>query len=293
MAEAVDPQPEVASKQLAPTSSAELTAALLVAAAVSAVPPLCAPRLPFSACFLSVPLALLSVLWLVWAIVRTRFRGWDLLAVLVVSGLAWGALALSQLRRPLGGSPLAVGNVPLTVCAAALGVFLAGLVRDRNILVPAGIFAAAIDIAVVYWGPTGRAVEAAPRVVTRLSVHTALPGTGGPPPVPGAPPSPLEVLNVGAVDVLLAAFMLAALLRFGMRAWPAFWQICVWCSLVSLTVVVKAWPIPGWPFVVLGALLPNRDQFHFSRSEKVAMAIAFVVAVAAVRLVLWATARMW
>lgn len=292
MAEAVSPPPQAPGTETPPTSPAELLSALLVAFALSVLPRLLARLLPFSACFLSVPLVVLTVLWVVWAVVRARLWGWSLLAVLLVSALVWSAFTLSKWT----GAPAAtsaVRNVALMVCGAALGVGLARAIRDRNLLVPAGVFAAAIDIAVVYWGPTGRAIKSAPHVVTQLSVHTVLPGTAVRPPVAGAPILPPELLSVGFLDLVLAAFMLAALLRFGMRAWPAFWHICVWLSLVSLTVLVMAWPIPGWPFIVLGALLPNRDQFHFSRSEKVAMAVGLLVALAAVRLVLWATARMW
>ena len=252
-----------------------------------------APRLGFWACALSVPLTLLTILWLVWALIRARLTRGALVAILLVSAGAWGALALHRWVGFGGLVPLAVRNATLTILGAALGGAAAQALRDRNLLVPAGVFAAAVDIAVVFWGPTGRAVQHAPQAVTQLSVHAPLPGTAGPPPAPGGAPLAPDVLNVGFLDVLMAAFILAALVRFHMRSGVAFWHICFWLSAIALAAVFSGWPIPGWPFIVFAGLLPNYDQFRFSRSEKITMAIGSIAALVAVGLVLWATARMW
>jgi hypothetical protein len=276
-----------------PASSIELLAALLAAPALSLALRVLAPCLGLWACALSVPLTLLTILWLVWALVRARLTRGALVAVLLVSAAAWGGLAAHRWVGLGALVPLAVRNMTLTVLGAALGVAAAQAIRDRNLLVPAGVFAAAVDIAVVFWGPTGRAVEHAPQAVTQLSVHAPLPGTAGPPPTPGAAPLPPDVLNVGFLDVLMTAFMLAVLLRFHMRSGLAFWHICLWLCVIALLAVFAGWPIPGWPFIVFAALIPNYDQFRFSRSEKITMGVGFLVALAAVWLVLWATARMW
>jgi hypothetical protein len=287
------PEEERGPGQVPPTSSAELLAALLVPPALSIALRLAAPHLGFAAAFVTIPLALLTILWVIWAVVRARMHGLGLAAVLLVTAFAWLAALLPVWTGHTALGVAAVRNLALTVFGAALGVALASAVRDRNLLVPAGIFAAAIDVAVVFWGPTGRAVEKVPQVVTQLSVHTHIPGTAAPPLAPGAPPLPPEILNIGFLDVLMAAFMLAALLRFGMRSQRAFWHICFWWCVVALGAVVMAWPLPGWPFIVLGALVPNRDQFRFSRGEKVAMGAAVGFALVAVWAVLWATKRMW
>jgi len=278
-----------------PKGPGELAAALLVALAFSLAGRLAAPHLPYWACAVTVPLALLTVLWAIRAVVGARPTGLEVAAMMAVSLAGWAVLTLLPWKSVPTPTLQALRNLCLTVFGAGLGIAGARAVRDRNLLVPAGVFAAVIDIAVVYFGPTGRAVSKAPEVVAQFSLHQSLPGTAAPP--PGAPPGaaslPPEVLYVGFLDVLLAAFMLAALARFGLRVRPAFWQMVLWLSLVGLASVFLGLPIPGWPFIVLAALLPNRDQFHFSRQEKMAMAVATVAAVGIVILVLRATARMW
>ncbi len=94
----------------------------------------------------------------------------DGLGLAACLGLWWATgewMALKPSWQPLLGAAAGVLFLGACIC---FGRLLSLIVRERNMLLPVALVAGLADIFTVFFGPTGKALEHAPKLVQKLSV---------------------------------------------------------------------------------------------------------------------------
>jgi hypothetical protein len=201
--------------------------------------------------------------WLMAAVIGARpARPAALLLGAGGSAAAFGAgVLLPGIPEGLRPAVFAVQDLARTLAAAGFGSLLAGLLREPNILLPAGLFAAFADFVVVRFGtvkhvlstPGGRQLVAA--VSARVpAIHPGLPQFG---------------ILIGPADFLFLAFFLACAARF---------ELGLTRNAVALSVVLAATllavpllgSVPALVPMALAFLALNARRFHLTRSEVLA-----------------------
>ncbi|MBM3458252.1 MAG: hypothetical protein FJX77_06945 [Armatimonadetes bacterium] len=175
----------------------------------------------------------------------------------ILGGLAlWLGLANLPLPRGALALSLALQDTGKILAAGSLGVLLGRALRDPNLLLPAGIFAAFADFVVVNFGtvkhalssPQGRAlVEKVSATVPAL--HARLP-----------------VLTIGPADFLFLGLFLACAARFGMGTARTAWVLGV-VLVLSLVLVPVIGPIPALAPMSIAFVAVNWRHFRLSRQE--------------------------
>ncbi|MGQ9732200.1 MAG: hypothetical protein ACUVX8_13135 [Candidatus Zipacnadales bacterium] len=166
-------------------------------------------------------------------------------------------------------------SVSLLVTAMFFGMIASRVMRDRNILLPACIVAAFVDLLSVKWGLTGHALEQAPTLVTKLSV--AIPQLAATPRMAGGVRGFPIVATIGLGDIFFIALFFGAAARFGLPLRRTFcWVFPLVVVAMALTLMeVLPWRgIPGLPFVSFGFLAANFRQFRLSAEERRALGVA-------------------
>lgn len=202
----------------------------------------------------------------------------DLLSALVSLGLWYVVSGLAEHHarfRPLIG---AVSGLAFMFGCLFLGRLLALIVRERNILLPVAIMAGLADIFTVFFGPTGKALESAPKLVEKLSI--GIPKVGSAAGAAGGA-GLSHIATAGLGDFIFLAFFFVAVWRFGLRPRATFWTILTLLLLGMLGVLLLPWfpAVPLLPFIVTGFLLANATVFKLSREEKLntAVVVLFVL----------------
>ena len=136
--------------------------------------------------------------------------------------------------------------------------------REPNILLPVGLFAAMVDFWGVNWGPVSKAIAKAPGVVAAVSVHV-------PTPVPGLPGT-----TIGVGDFVFMALFFGILYRFSMNVKGAFWLGYALLTLAMAVVMITNLSVPALVPMALAVLVMNMRQFKLSRDELRSTAIAGV-----------------
>ncbi len=210
---------------------------------------------------------------LVVAAAQVQMRAWEEAYTTLGLGLCWHLLSLVALRgdieRAVAGP---ASSVLFLLACVGLGKFIARIVRERNLLLPVCLVAALADIYTVFWGPTGKALEYAPKLVEKLSV--AIPKLGSASGTEGiAGLSFVAVMGLG--DIIFAALFFAAAARFGLNLQRTFWGVLM-AIVVGMFVVLfsPVGPLPLLPFIVVGFLLANHDAFVISAQERRSLLIA-------------------
>jgi len=201
--------------------------------------------------------------------------GGEVVAGLIALG-AW--LALVGIET-LGDAALVVPARSVALLAACLffGMLLSRILRERNILLPALIVAAAVDVISVGWGFTGHAVQNVPDLVAKLSV--AVPRVA-PPVAPGEAPHFALLATMGVGDFFFLAFFFGAAARFGLPLRRTFWFVYPLVLLAMVLTVTGVLPwggVPGLPFIALGFLAANFREFSLSPREKRDLAVVGVI----------------
>lgn len=207
-----------------------------------------------------------------------------LLALVRLPVPAWGQVVGTLLGTALVLAGKKYGPVPLypvadyliVVTAALFGGLIARLVRERNLLVPVAVVAAAVDVWGVYWGFVAEVSKKAPKVVEHFSSSV---------PVPKAAHLPLPSLEaMGIGDFLFTAVYLAAVWRLGMSTRRTVVGIVVAVLLSPLTFLLlpRLQALPGLPFIGLGVIAANWKSFDFSREERFALLWAALAALAVI-----------
>ena len=172
---------------------------------------LLASRLPAPGGAWAAGLGVLVFLYFPMAIVYHGVRVPLRAGVEIVGGLisvgVW--LAFTGLEsRANTGLIVPARSVALLSGCVFFGMFTSRIIRDRNLLLPACVVAAAADILSVGWGFTGHALQEAPGLVAKLSV--AVPEIGKATEAAGAPRFPL-LATMGVGDLFFLALFFAAL----------------------------------------------------------------------------------
>jgi hypothetical protein len=198
-------------------------------------------------------------------------------AVLLVVGAAgwWLMLALGPLPpnppNLMRAGPLAFmvlhnsEEVCRILATVGLGVLLASAIRERNILLPAAVFAAFADFFMVRFGTVHHEMktQAGQHLVTAMSAKVPM--------VRGLP-----VLTVGPADFVFIAFFFACVYRFDLHLKRTFIALFFLLTL-SLFFVLIIGPIPALAPMALGFVSVNFRRFKLSRSEIQAMAAAAAI----------------
>ena len=189
---------------------------------------------------------------------------------LTAAGLAlWlGLAAVSRGLPPLlGAASAAAGDVGKILAAAGVGIALAAGIREPNILVPAGVFAAFADLVVVHFGtvkhalshPRGQALVAAVSAAVP-SVHARLPA-----------------LTIGPADFLFLGIFLACAERFGMGLRRNAWILTAVLA-VSLLAVPLLGPVPALAPMSAAFVAANWRRFLLTRQELASTVVVLVLA---------------
>lgn len=175
---------------------------------------------------------------------------------------------------------LAIGpNLGLVMWCVGLGVFLASILKDRNLIIPVSIFLIGFDIFLVLT-PVGitkhlvqRLPEAFHAVAYSIPAATSAP-TGG-------PVSPYAY--IGPADFLFMGMFFTALHRFGMR----MRETVLWLIPTLLAYLVLAYffadSVPLLVPIGGAVLAVNAREFKMTKEEKlsslgVAVLVALVIA---------------
>ncbi|HUT74455.1 MAG TPA: hypothetical protein VM221_06435 [Armatimonadota bacterium] len=236
-----------------------------------------------------------------------------LVGLAVVAGIAYILIALAMVvlacRLPLSwkgqlGAGLAfaaafgaaraahvslLGDLSLVLAALFAGALASRVIRERNMLVPVVVAAAAVDTWGVYWGFVAEIGRRAPEVVKQFSAA-----------VPGAAAAELPVpllSSVGAGDFLFMALFVAAVWRLGMNLRGTLWALFgvylvvpAAFAAVSAVTASEAPALPGLVFVGFATAAANWRHFHFSRAERFALLYA-AMALTALILAAWGVKR--
>jgi hypothetical protein len=195
-------------------------------------------------------------------------------AVLLVVGAVGWILTTFGAKQGAGLVLSTTREVYLLIGAVGLGILLANAIRERNILLPAAVFAAFADYFMVHYGTVHVALKGGAkgqRLINAMSAH--VPRLHG----------HLPVLTVGMADFVFLAFFFACVFRFELNFKATFAALFVLLTL-SLFFVASIGPIPALAPMALGFVLVNFRRFKLSRAELQAMgtAAAIVLVVALV-----------
>lgn len=130
--------------------------------------------------------------------------------VIQVSGISMQATAGIPLVQ---GACMAASQAGLIMWCLGIGAFLASILKDKNLLLPIGIFLALFDIWLVFVpeGPVGQIARGNQQALARIAyqvpqaVHVSTSGLAAP------------HVYIGPADFLFMGMFFVALFRFGMR----------------------------------------------------------------------------
>ncbi|MGV3723249.1 MAG: hypothetical protein ACO1SX_20305 [Actinomycetota bacterium] len=180
-----------------------------------------------------------------------------------ISGFALWAAAVFGITvaggwfAPLGGMLQDLGKV---LAAGGVGAALGRLIREPNILAPAGVFAAFADFVVVNFGTVHRALqtEKGQAMVAAVSAK-----------VPAIHPR-LTTLTIGPADFLFLGLFLMCAARFqmGLRKSAVLVAVVLAASLVAVQADVFQ-AVPALAPMSLAFVIANWRRFRLSRQEVV------------------------
>lgn len=171
-------------------------------------------------------------------------------------------------------------HVGLVMWCVGLGVLLANLLKDKNLLLPVSLFLAAFDIFLVLTpsGVTKQIVQQMPEALKTVgySIPKIAATTPGQAPTGG----PVHVFAyIGPADFLFMGMFFVALFRFGMRTK----QTALWLIPAILVYLLLVAIFPAVPLLVpigLTVLIVNMPEFKLNKEEKLSTVGALVLAMA-------------
>ena len=166
---------------------------------------------------------MLLQLWLAQAVVAARPRPLASAGLAVLCAALWTFLALLPALHVLGPPLLILAGQSLAVAVGCtfLGILLAPIIREPNVLLPVALVSMPIDFlgAMTPIGFTAHIVAQHPDFVKHVSVP--VPGVGSATHYGGLAP----IGFIGPGDVLFVAFFFAVVLRLNMNVRGTFWWI--------------------------------------------------------------------
>jgi len=163
------------------------------------------------------------------------------------------------------------------LAAVGLGSLVAYGIRDRNILLPAAVFAAFADYVVVNYGLVHWALTTPGKGQRALNAMSAQ--------VPSLHPG-LPVLTVGFADFLFLSIFFACVYRFRLRLRETFIAFFLLLSLSFWVVIRYGAAVPALAPMALGFVAANFRCFKLSREEMQAMAAAAAIVLIATGLLI-------
>lgn len=176
-------------------------------------------------------------------------------------GLAFGWSSHPRWVAPALSSVQDLGKI---VAAAGAGMALAASIREPNLLLPAGLFAAFADFVVVHFGTVKHALS--PTNAKGQALVNAVSAQ-----VPALHPS-LPTLTIGPADFLFLGIFLACAGRFELglaRNGVLLTVVLAW----SLLLVPVIGPIPALAPMSLAFVAANWRRFQLTRDEVVSTAV--------------------
>ena len=165
----------------------------------------------------------------------------------------------------------------LMIWCIGLGALIASLLREKNILIPVGMFLIAYDIFLVL-APKGfvqQSLKADPSVFQKMAL--SIPKTST---VAHSASSAITATAgyVGPADlVFLGAFFLA-MFRFQMKPRETLLWMIPALIIYMIIVLVTGWNLPALVPIGLVTLLVNRKQFQLSKDEWMSTLVLGVIA---------------
>jgi hypothetical protein len=172
-------------------------------------------------------------------------------------GVPWGARAVLEVAQDVGK----------ILAAGGAGVALSSALREPNILVPAGIFAAFADFVVVNFGTVKHALST-PKGMAMLQAVSAR--------VPAVHPA-LMPMTIGPADFLFLGILLACAARFGMGV-ARTGTILALVLAGSLLLVPFVRAVPALAPMSVAFLAANWRYFRLTRQELAASLVVLGVA---------------
>jgi len=171
----------------------------------------------------------------------------------------------------------------LILTGVFFGQIIAGLIRERAMLVPVALIAGMIDFWGVYWGPVGAMSASAPGAVNAMATAATAAATV-PDHIKTQLPDNLQMLvniappqNIGIGDFVFLAFFLTCAYRLGFSVRRTMWGIFAGLLLASCITAMDEQTIigmrlhieylPGLVFICGGVLLANLVTWKLSRQE--------------------------
>lgn len=162
--------------------------------------------------------------------------------------------------------------------AASIGYLVSLRIKDKNLLLPVMMFAAAIDWWTVTRGPVSHVVQNAPAVVAAVSAPIPQAGAG----------AFVPVTLVGPGDFLFMTLVFAAVHRLGMNDRRTYWFVTATMTLGMLVVAFGLLPyLPALTVLAVGAVAANWRHFKLTKQEAISIAIVGVVLAVSVPFVWW------
>ena len=215
---------------------------------------------------------------MVGLIVRLPLSGKARLWVAIILSLAAAGAKIGAVRLSSNLFLELIGDLCLFVAAILFGVLASRIIRERNILVPVAVAAAAVDTFGVYWGPVAEITKRAPELAKHLSA--AVPGAD----IPAIPVPQLSYIGVG--DFLFMGLFVAAVYRLGLNRRGTLWALFIAFLIVPGVFAITNLPaLPGLVFLGLAVVIANWRYFRFSRAEKFALLYAGIAVVVLIMLV--------
>jgi hypothetical protein len=178
-------------------------------------------------------------------------------------GLAALVPGLSPWLRAPAGALQDVGKI---VAASGAGIALAAALREPNILVPAGAFAAFADFVVVKFGTVKHALSTEKGQALVQSVSAQVPSVH----------ASMPALSIGPADFLFLGIFLACAARFDLGLRRNAWALGIVLAL-SLAAVPLLSAVPALAPMAVTFLAVNWRRFRLSREELLGSVLVLLV----------------
>lgn len=198
-------------------------------------------------------------IWLAQAVVNLQPR--PVIAALLIVLFAALGFAAYRFVPPYLHRTLLMG-LSITLGCANLGILLAPIIREPNVLLPVALVSMPIDYlgAMTSIGFTQNVVAHNPKLVQNLSVP--VPSIGG-----GLHGGIHPIGFIGPGDALFMAFFFAVVLRLKMNTKGTFWLMFGLLTATMLIVLVQDYNIAALIPMGLAILIANYPYFKLKREE--------------------------
>ena len=201
---------------------------------------------------------------------------------------AWRPLLESSLLRNYfkDMAIVEVRNLLMIWCAVSIGVAITRIIKEFNILLPAAVSLALIDLYVVFGGGlVTQAQSGQSQVASQMmkSLTLTLPSV---PKTTSRGTEPL-ILAVGFADYLFMALFFGAFRKFGIPSRRTFWALVVTLTAYMFAVAQSQTALPALVPIAVVVVGMNWRRFKFTDEERKALAAAAVIVCGVLGALVW------